>query len=152
MTFTALWLESLRATGRNLVATGIPFFSPQKAFIEKVNKDSLVLLGHSLFRKHSSIHVGLNSLASLYVGATCIFVGCFLTQMFFQLTFCVGSSVKHKYEGAWDDEKTKLITCNPNDKESTKQRDPQELVADEELIFSYDIKFFVFFFPMILGS
>jgi transmembrane 9 superfamily protein 2/4 len=50
-------------------------------------------------------------------------------------------SVKHKYDGAWDGEKTKLTTCNPNDKESTKQRDPQELVADEELIFSYDIKF-----------
>jgi transmembrane 9 superfamily protein 2/4 len=141
VTFPALWLEYLRATGRNLVATGIIFFSPQKPFIEKVNKDRLVLLGHSLFRKHSSIHVGLNSLASLYVGATCIFGGCFLTEMFLQLTFCVGSSVKHKYDGAWDGEKTKLTTCNPNDKESTKQRDPQELVADEELIFSYDIKF-----------
>jgi hypothetical protein len=150
VTFPALWLEYLRATGRNLVATGIIFFSPQKPFIEKVNKDRLVLLGHSLFRKHSSIHVGLNSLASLYVGATCIFGGCFLTEMFLQLTFCVGSSVKHKYDGAWDGVKTKLTTCNPNDKEFTKH--PQELVADEELIFSYDIKFLVCFFPMILGS
>lgn len=39
VTFTAFWLESLRATGRNLVATGILFFPPQKPFIEKVNKD-----------------------------------------------------------------------------------------------------------------
>jgi transmembrane 9 superfamily protein 2/4 len=65
---------------------------------------------------------------------------------------CVASSVKHKYDGNWDNKNIKLTTCNPNDKESTKQRDPQELVADEELIFSYDIKFFVCFFPMILGS
>ncbi|CAK9250325.1 unnamed protein product [Sphagnum jensenii] len=50
-------------------------------------------------------------------------------------------SVKHKYDGNWDNKNIKLTTCNPNDKEFNKHQDPQEVVADEELIFTYDVKF-----------
>ncbi len=64
---------------------------------------------------------------------------------------CVASSVKHKYDGNWDKKNIKLTTCNPNDKEFNKHQDPQEVVADEELIFTYDVKFVVRIFPVFLG-
>jgi transmembrane 9 superfamily protein 2/4 len=67
------------------------------------------------------------------------------------MCLCVASSVKHKYDGNWDNKNIKLTTCNPNDKEFNKHQDPQEVVADEELIFTYDVKFVVRIFPVFLA-
>ncbi|XP_024396557.1 transmembrane 9 superfamily member 7 [Physcomitrium patens] len=50
-------------------------------------------------------------------------------------------SVKHEY-GTWEDEKTKLKTCNPAQKVTVPgHQAPQEVVADGEIIFTYDVKF-----------
>ncbi|XP_024385064.1 transmembrane 9 superfamily member 7 [Physcomitrium patens] len=47
-------------------------------------------------------------------------------------------SVKHEYE-AWEGEKTKLKSCNPS--EAATRQPPQEVVADGEIVFTYDVKF-----------
>ncbi|KMZ59735.1 Transmembrane 9 superfamily protein member [Zostera marina] len=45
-------------------------------------------------------------------------------------------SVKHEYK-IWDDKNPKLLTCNLE----TKTQIPQEVVEDEEVIFTYDVTF-----------
>uniref|UniRef100_A0A7I4CMX8 Transmembrane 9 superfamily member n=1 Tax=Physcomitrium patens TaxID=3218 RepID=A0A7I4CMX8_PHYPA len=50
-------------------------------------------------------------------------------------------SVKHKYD-RWEDQKTKLSTCNANTKTYvSRSQDPQELLEDQEVIFTYDVSF-----------
>ncbi|XP_024361684.1 transmembrane 9 superfamily member 7 [Physcomitrium patens] len=50
-------------------------------------------------------------------------------------------SVKHKYD-RWEDQKTKLSTCNPNTRTYvTYGQDPQELVEGHEVVFTYDVSF-----------
>jgi len=52
--------------------------------------------------------------------------------------FC---SVKHSYD-RWEDTKTKLLTCNPNTRTYvTPSQDPQELLEDQEVVFTYDVSF-----------
>ncbi|KAG0554779.1 hypothetical protein KC19_12G118200 [Ceratodon purpureus] len=50
-------------------------------------------------------------------------------------------SVKHTY-GRWEGQKTKLSTCNPNTRTYvTPSQPPQELSADLEVVFTYDVAF-----------
>ncbi|KAJ8477617.1 hypothetical protein OPV22_021344 [Ensete ventricosum] len=51
-------------------------------------------------------------------------------------------SVKHEYEGQWNENKTRLSTCDPHAKRSVLNSDaPQEVAANNEIIFTYDIEF-----------
>lgn len=51
-------------------------------------------------------------------------------------------SVKHDYEKPFNKEKPQLFTCNPDTKQLvTGQQPPQELKENEEIIFTYDVKF-----------
>ncbi|PIN01148.1 Endosomal membrane protein, EMP70 [Handroanthus impetiginosus] len=50
-------------------------------------------------------------------------------------------SVKHDYEGKWDD-KTRLTTCDPHAKRSvTTSESPQEVEDKKDIIFTYDVEF-----------
>ncbi|KAL3824636.1 hypothetical protein ACJIZ3_020665 [Penstemon smallii] len=50
-------------------------------------------------------------------------------------------SVKHEYEGKWDD-KTRLSTCDPHAKRIvTSSESPQEVEDKKEIIFTYDVEF-----------
>ncbi|KAK6126952.1 hypothetical protein DH2020_039304 [Rehmannia glutinosa] len=50
-------------------------------------------------------------------------------------------SVKHDYEGKWDD-KTRLTTCDPHAKRTVTSSDsPQEVEDKKEIIFTYDVEF-----------
>ncbi|PIN18516.1 Endosomal membrane protein, EMP70 [Handroanthus impetiginosus] len=50
-------------------------------------------------------------------------------------------SVKHDYEGKWDD-KTRLTTCDPHAKRTvTSSETPQEVEDNKEIIFTYDVEF-----------
>ncbi|XP_057419721.1 transmembrane 9 superfamily member 10-like [Lotus japonicus] len=50
-------------------------------------------------------------------------------------------SVKHEYEGEWD-EKTRLTTCDPHAKKLvTSSESPQEVEDEKEIIFTYDVEF-----------
>ncbi|KAF2287284.1 hypothetical protein GH714_039536 [Hevea brasiliensis] len=48
-------------------------------------------------------------------------------------------SVKHKYEGKWNDEKTRLTTCDPHG--NVNSNTPQEVEEKKEVIFTYDVEF-----------
>jgi transmembrane 9 superfamily protein 2/4 len=51
-------------------------------------------------------------------------------------------SVKHEYEKSWEGGSTKLKTCNPASKVLvTSHQPPQEVTANEEVIFTYDVAF-----------
>lgn len=51
-------------------------------------------------------------------------------------------SVKHEYEGVWNDKKTRLITCDPHAKRTvTNSESPQEVEDKKEIIFTYDVEF-----------
>ncbi|KAH7281887.1 hypothetical protein KP509_35G001000 [Ceratopteris richardii] len=51
-------------------------------------------------------------------------------------------SVKHEYNKPDNDEKPKLFTCNPETKQFvTGQQPPQEVKENEEIVFTYDVKF-----------
>jgi hypothetical protein len=61
-----------------------------------------------------------------------------------------GCSIKHGYE-TWEKEKTKLTTCNPTDKQPVNDhQNRQEVAANEEIVFSYDIKFEVLPFTSLI--
>ncbi|ESW26875.1 hypothetical protein PHAVU_003G155900 [Phaseolus vulgaris] len=50
-------------------------------------------------------------------------------------------SVKHEYEGDWN-ENTRLTTCNPHAKKLvTSSETPQEVESKKEVIFTYDVEF-----------
>ncbi|RWW18406.1 hypothetical protein BHE74_00025292 [Ensete ventricosum] len=64
---------------------------------------------------------------------------CFYRVMIYYL-LCY--SVKHEYEGQWNENKTRLSTCDPHAKRSVLNSDaPQEVAANNEIIFTYDIEF-----------
>ncbi|KAL2317976.1 hypothetical protein Fmac_031852 [Flemingia macrophylla] len=51
-------------------------------------------------------------------------------------------SVKHEYDGNWDDEKTRLTTCDPHAKHTVvNSNSPQEVEENKEIIFTYDVEF-----------
>ena len=51
-------------------------------------------------------------------------------------------SVKHKYDGKWDQEKPELKTCNPSSMKFVTEKDAkQEVKENEEIIFTYDVYF-----------
>ncbi|XP_078165032.1 transmembrane 9 superfamily member 7-like [Carex rostrata] len=52
----------------------------------------------------------------------------------------IPSSVKHQY-GEWDKKNPKLITCNPTTKITPGSHTPQEVIADQYVVFSYDVTF-----------
>ncbi|XP_061365245.1 transmembrane 9 superfamily member 8-like isoform X2 [Gastrolobium bilobum] len=51
-------------------------------------------------------------------------------------------SVKHEYEGKWDEKKTRLTTCDPHAKHTVvNSNNPQEVEENKEIIFTYDVEF-----------
>ncbi|KAM0913554.1 hypothetical protein ACQ4PT_012083 [Festuca glaucescens] len=51
-------------------------------------------------------------------------------------------SVKHEYEGQWNDKKTRLTTCDPHAKRIITSSDsPQEVEAGKDIVFTYDVDF-----------
>lgn len=65
---------------------------------------------------------------------------CLLWNSFFFFLSC--SSVKHEYEGEWNDEKTRLTTCDPHAKRTVVNSDsPQEVEDKKEIVFTYDVEF-----------
>ncbi|XP_004501387.1 transmembrane 9 superfamily member 9 [Cicer arietinum] len=51
-------------------------------------------------------------------------------------------SVKHEYEGKWDEKKTRLTTCDPHAKHTVvNNNSPQEVEENKEIIFTYDVEF-----------
>ncbi|KAJ8634787.1 hypothetical protein MRB53_009054 [Persea americana] len=51
-------------------------------------------------------------------------------------------SVRHEYEGEWNEEKTRLTTCDPHAKRAVVNSDsPQEVEDKKEIIFTYDVDF-----------
>lgn len=51
-------------------------------------------------------------------------------------------SVKHKYDGKWEDDKPTLKSCNPGSmKFVTDDDEKQELKEGQEIIFTYDVSF-----------
>ena len=51
-------------------------------------------------------------------------------------------SVKHDYEGKWDEKTTRLLTCDPHAKRAVTNSDsPQEVEENKEIIFTYDVEF-----------
>ena len=48
--------------------------------------------------------------------------------------------MKHEHD-KWEDEKTKLTTCPTAKQLANQHQNPQEVVANEELVFTYDVKF-----------
>ncbi|KAF2313029.1 hypothetical protein GH714_008809 [Hevea brasiliensis] len=56
---------------------------------------------------------------------------------------CTSNSIfKHEYEGKWNDEKTRLTTCDPHAKHTVvNSNTPQEVEGKKEVIFTYDVEF-----------
>ncbi|KAG2578210.1 transmembrane 9 superfamily member 9-like [Panicum virgatum] len=51
-------------------------------------------------------------------------------------------SVKHEYEGKWNDKKTRLTTCDPHaQRVITSSESPQEVEVGKDIIFTYDVDF-----------
>ncbi|XP_074561775.1 transmembrane 9 superfamily member 8-like [Curcuma longa] len=51
-------------------------------------------------------------------------------------------SVKHDYDGQWNGNKTRLITCDPHAKRTVVNSDtPQEVEVNKDIIFTYDVEF-----------
>lgn len=51
-------------------------------------------------------------------------------------------SVKHEYEGKWNDANTRLTTCDPHSKHTVvNSNSPQEVAEKQEIIFTYDVEF-----------
>ncbi|KAG6475979.1 hypothetical protein ZIOFF_062243 [Zingiber officinale] len=51
-------------------------------------------------------------------------------------------SVKHDYDGEWNGNKTRLITCDPHAKRTVVNSDfPQEVEVNKDIIFTYDVEF-----------
>lgn len=55
---------------------------------------------------------------------------------------CFGFSVKHEYEGNWNDKNTRLTTCDPHAKHTVvNSNSPQEVDDGREIVFTYDVEF-----------
>jgi transmembrane 9 superfamily member 2/4 len=51
-------------------------------------------------------------------------------------------SVKHEYDGQWNDKKTRLTTCDPHaQRVITSSDSPQEVEVGRDIIFTYDVDF-----------
>ncbi|XP_020578770.1 transmembrane 9 superfamily member 8-like [Phalaenopsis equestris] len=51
-------------------------------------------------------------------------------------------SVKHVYEGNWNGNQTRLMTCDPHAKRTVSNSDnPQEVEENKDIIFTYDVEF-----------
>ncbi|XP_047325855.1 transmembrane 9 superfamily member 8-like [Impatiens glandulifera] len=51
-------------------------------------------------------------------------------------------SVKHEYEGKWNEQNTRLTTCDPGTKRTvSNSNSPQEVEDKQEIIFTYDVDF-----------
>ncbi|KAJ1413105.1 Nonaspanin [Sesbania bispinosa] len=51
-------------------------------------------------------------------------------------------SVKHEFDGKWDETKTRLTTCDPHAKHTVvNSNTPQEVEENNEIIFTYDVEF-----------
>ncbi|CAI8599540.1 unnamed protein product [Vicia faba] len=51
-------------------------------------------------------------------------------------------SVKHELDGKWDEQKTRLTTCDPHTKHTVMNNNsPQEVEENKEIIFTYDVDF-----------
>ncbi|KAG4953760.1 hypothetical protein JHK87_039354 [Glycine soja] len=51
-------------------------------------------------------------------------------------------SVKHEFEGKWDEKTTRLTTCDPHAKHTVvNSNSPQEVEENREIIFTYDVDF-----------
>lgn len=62
------------------------------------------------------------------------------------------ASVKHQFDGKWNGVDTRLSTCDPHaSKFVTSSESPQEVEADKEIIFTYDVKFEVLGFRSLLS-
>lgn len=64
----------------------------------------------------------------------------------YQLMICLWLlnvfSVKHEYEGKWNDAKTRLTTCDPHSKHTVvNSNSPQEVAEKQEIVFTYDVEF-----------
>jgi transmembrane 9 superfamily member 2/4 len=59
--------------------------------------------------------------------------------MYFGIYF---ASIKHQVDDKWNDVNTRLTTCDPHaNKFVTNSNSPQEVEADKEIIFTYDVRF-----------
>ena len=62
------------------------------------------------------------------------------------LTISSMYSVKHDYEGKWNEGNTQLSTCNPHTKQMVvNSNNPQDVEDKREIIFTYDVDFQVSF-------
>ncbi|CAN1352394.1 Transmembrane 9 superfamily member 8 [Linum perenne] len=51
-------------------------------------------------------------------------------------------SIKHEYEEKWNDDKTRLLTCDPHTKRTVANSNtPQEVDDKKEIVFTYDVDF-----------
>ncbi|KAL5558234.1 hypothetical protein UlMin_034445 [Ulmus minor] len=51
-------------------------------------------------------------------------------------------SVKHEYEGKWNEENTRLTTCDPHAKQTViNNNNPQDVEDKKDIIFTYDVDF-----------
>ncbi|KAG6421203.1 hypothetical protein SASPL_117753 [Salvia splendens] len=50
-------------------------------------------------------------------------------------------SIKHGYDGKWDDSKTRLTTCDPHAKRTVTNSNTPHVADDKEIIFTYDVDF-----------
>jgi hypothetical protein len=59
-------------------------------------------------------------------------------------------SVKHEYDGQWNDKKTRLTTCDPHaQRVITSSDSPQEVEVGKDIIFTYDVDFKVRYICLI---
>ena len=59
------------------------------------------------------------------------------------------NSINHEYK-EWDDKNPQLVTCNKDTKNLPPRGTPQEVEADKEIIFTYDVSFKVPYNPRLL--
>ena len=58
------------------------------------------------------------------------------------IIYCVCCSRKHKPDGDWKGNATRLKTCNPHSGHLVVNSDgPQQIEANKEIIFTYDVNF-----------
>jgi transmembrane 9 superfamily protein 2/4 len=61
-------------------------------------------------------------------------------------------SIKHQFDGKWNDANTRLSTCDPHDSKFVDNSEtPQEVEVGKDIIFTYDVRFevLILFFVVI---
>jgi hypothetical protein len=52
------------------------------------------------------------------------------------------TSIKHQFDGKWNDANTRLSTCDPHDSKFViNSETPQEVEVGKDIIFTYDVRF-----------